>query len=192
MKLSIPPVVVGVWLPGQAIPPIEPGDLLLVRHHGLLPSLIRWAERLRRPRGISRGSWTTACTVNHACIAVTGSPDVVVSQEAGHGDELTPLPLLKAAALAVVRFQADDAQRAAGVAFARAAVGSGYGYVQIVADLFNALTGLELGLGIGNAMVCSTMSCRTIERYGLIPDRSAASVTPTHLALWTGAQVPAV
>jgi len=84
--------------------------------------------------------------------------------------------------------QGDGDDHGAGVPADRVlGTGYGYGYVQIVADLFNAVTGLELGLGMGNRMVCSTQATRALERVGLIPGRSSAAVTPAELARYFGA-----
>ena len=86
----------------------------------------------------------------------------------------------------MVHVSCSASQRNELVFFARRAVGTGYGWLSIVADAFNALTGLELGLGLGDRMVCSTQACRALERAGLIPDRSPYACTPAHLAWYFG------
>jgi len=155
------------------------GDLVLVRHAGFVAKAIRAAERLRTPREY--------CWTNHACIVMRGGVGALVSQETAKGDVLSSLADLAPVRFVVVHPQASLAQRGECTAFAKWAVGTGYGYLQIVADLFNAVTGLELGLGIGNRMVCSTQATRALERVGLIPGRSSAAVTPAELARYFGA-----
>ena len=117
---------------------------------------IRFCERMRRPKGVSKAKWRAACTVNHACIVIEGGADAVVSEEEGHGDVLAPLADFDDVWYAVVSIEFGPIFRDEVVRFADAAVGSGYGFVSIFADLVNALTGLELSLSTGSRMVCST------------------------------------
>lgn len=163
---------------------LSPGDLVLVSRTSLLNRAISFAERLRRPRKTNRAEWRACCEYSHACIVVKGGDRPVVSQEDGSGNVLSPLVPSPGTSFAAVHVQCSEEQRGAGVEFAEWAVGCDYAYIQIVADLFNAVTGLELSLGWGNAMVCSTQATRTLERMGLIPDRQPAAVTPAHLAAY--------
>lgn len=190
MKLVVPANTVTTYVRGDR-PVVAEGDLLLVRHHGIVPTLIRWACRLRRPRDVSREEWRAFCRVNHACVAVTDGDRAFVAQAVARGIVLTPLDQLDYFSLGVVHFTTTPAQLDAAVAFADESVGCGYGFLQIPADLANAATGVELSLGIGDRMVCSTASTRTLERLGLIPDRSPDCVTPAHLASYTGTVVAA-
>ena len=112
--------------------------------------------------------------------------DAVVAQETAKGSVLTKLTELGAERYAVVHLQPAMAQRDSAVEFANVTLGTGYGYLSIVADAFNALTGLELGLSLGNRMVCSTQALRAAERMGLILDRSPAAATPAHGAWYFG------
>lgn len=160
----------------------RPGSLVLVRHDDLMARAIREVVSWRVPEEY--------CWTNHACTTVTGGPDAIVTQEEARGDVLTPLSGLHAVTYAVVDIECSDEQRAAAVEFARWAVDSGYGFTQIGADLFNSATGLELSLGVGNRMVCSTQATRTAERQGYVPARTPAAVTPPHLAMDFGVTLP--
>lgn len=161
------------------------GDLVLVRHSGVVAKGIRFFERLRKPRAATRAEWRAACSVNHAAIVVSGGADAVISQEAAAGDILSPLSSLDSATYAVISYTThSDAQRDAAVEFAEDALHSGYGWISIFADAFNALSGLELSLGVGDRMVCSTQATRALERADLVPDRSPYAVTPAHMAWW--------
>ncbi len=191
MKLSVPPRTVQVWEDGL-LPPVEAGDLVLVRHHGFVARAIRFAQRLRKPRGVPRSEWRQFCRVNHACIALTSSPRILVAQATGAGVVVTPLHEMSVASLAVVHLAAWPDQAEAVVEFARDSVGTGYGFAQIAADLLNAASGLELSLGWGDRMVCSTAACRALERTSFIPDRAPDCVTPAHLAWYFGAIVASV
>lgn len=192
MNQVVPPSTVSIYLRGQQPADVTPGDLVLVRHHGFFASAIRWSERLRRPRDVSRDQWRKFCRVNHAAIALGSGPGAPVAQATAKGIVATPIGLMGAYAMAVVHMEMAPAQRSAVVAFAHDSLGTGYGFAQIPADLFNALSGLELSLGWGNRMVCSTAACRSIERSDFIPNRSPDCVTPAHLAWAFDAVVPAV
>jgi hypothetical protein len=181
VKLIVPTSTYRVFGPGEICTDAVAGDLVLVAHDSLAAKVIRTVERARVP-----GEF---CWTNHACIVVFGGPNAIVSQEAARGDILTPLANLAAVTFAVVHVECTDEQRAAGVLFAQEAVHFGYGWAQIPADGFNAVTGLELGIGIGDRMVCSTQSARALERMGLIPDRSPAAVLPAHLCLYFGVRL---
>ena len=180
------PLVLGVryYPSGQHCSDVQPGDLVLVRHtHSIFASGIRWSERLRKPLSVDRGEWRKYSDWNHAMIGIGGNQ---VSQEASRGDEFTDMLTYVADDYAVVALAMPATERTNVVAFAKSILGDGYGFLTIPADLFNALTGLELVLGWGNKMVCSTASCRALERAGLIPDRSPYAVTPAHLAYYFG------
>lgn len=196
MKLVVPNHQVSTWASGQPLDPLatatDAGDLVLVRHHGAVPSAIRAAERIRKPRGVPRAEWNAYCRVNHACVALTRGPLVLVAQATGAGIVVTPLHEMGAYALAVVHLDMSDDQRAGVVDFAQDSVGTGYGFAQILADLVNAVTGLELSFGWGDRMVCSTASARAQERSSYIPDRSPDCITPAHLAWQFGAVVEAI
>jgi hypothetical protein len=182
--LVVPPSTVRFFPAGTSCVDARPGDLVLTADSGFLAKGIQFFERLRLGH---EWSWT-----NHAAIVVGSGPQALVSQMAASGDILTPISQLNATLYAVVSIEMTDVQRGDVVQFATLSVGTtGYGYLQIPADAFNAMSGLELSLGWGNRMVCSTQACRALERAGLIPDRSPYAVTPAHLAQYFGAPRPA-
>ena len=182
--LVVPASTVRYFPAGSSCVDARPGDLVLVADSGFLAAGIRLFERIRLGR---EWSWC-----NHAAVTVSGGPEAMVSQMAASGDILTPISKLDARVYAVVSIEMTDIQRADVVRFATLSVGTtGYGYLQIPADAFNAMSGLELSLGWGNRMVCSTQACRALERGGLIPDRSPYAVTPAHLAKYFGTARPA-
>ena len=159
---------------GQVCLDAEVGDVVLVRHSNLVAKAIRAFERIRVP--------TPFCWTNHAAVVLTGGPNAQIIQEGGNGSALASLANMVSESYTVTRFSAVQEQYEAGIDFLTATLGSGYGYLSIVADAVNALTGIELGLGAGNRMVCSTQTARYMERLGYIPDRSPYAITPAHLA----------
>jgi len=190
VKLVVPPSTHKIYGPGRRCTTAAAGDIVLVRHSGLVARVIRFFERLRRPARQRMGwrQWWRYCWTNHAAVVLSGGPSAVVAQATARGIVVSPLSAFTGTTYAVVKAQCVDEQRTSAVAFARAAVGSGYGWAQIPADAFNALTGLELSLGVGDRMVCSTAAARAAERMGLIPDRPPDAVTPAHLAWYFGVQ----
>ena len=174
-RATVPAHVTRTYPPGHVCLEAEAGDVVLVRHAGFVAAGIRAFERLRVPK--------LFCWTNHACVVLNSGPNAQVVQETAKGAVVTPLAALGAITYTVTHFdEATPEQLAAGLAFLSATVGSGYGYLSILADGFNALTGLELDLGLGDHMVCSTQTTRYMERLGLIPDRNPFSVMPAHLA----------
>ena len=139
-------------------------------HHykSFLARLIRWGEWLRPLN--RKFSWT-----NHSAIVET--PTTII-QEVARGSVRSPVTDLDAALVAIVRIKATPAQKTAAVTFAQWTLGSEYGYLSIVGDGLDDLTGLRLSVGTYGSMVCSAAVARAAERMGLIPDRDAGSVQP--------------
>ena len=160
--------------PGQVCLDAEVGDVVLIRHGSFVAKGIRAFERLRVPKPF--------CWTNHAAVVLTSGPSAQIIQEGGNGSALAPLATMVSEGYTVTRFAASEDQEVAGARFLTSTLGTGYGYLSIFADAFNALTGLELGLGWGNRMVCSTQTARYMERVGYVPDRSPYAITPAHLA----------
>ena len=168
--------IVGLFGPGERCEELAPGDMMLVRDSGPFGVAIRCAERIRT-RDAGEWSW-----VNHACIVVEGPPTPYVAQMDAHGEVLTPIGKLDALSYAVLRAYVEPPLINMAVLFVEEKIGSDYSWAQIPADLFNASTGLELSLGWGDHMVCSTQSTRSWERLGYVPGRSPYAQTPAHLA----------
>lgn len=181
----IPPHSVRYYPPGQACLDAVAGDLVLVRSAGFVAAGIRFFERLRASKHYA---WC-----NHAAIVLNSGPNAHVAQEAAKGVEVTPIAELGALEYAVVHFDDIDLlQRQAVTNFAAWSIGLGYGFLSIPADAINALLGLELGVVVGNRMVCSTQATRALERAGYIPKRSPYAMTPAHLAQDFGAVMPSM
>lgn len=171
------------YAPGQVCLDALPGSLVLVGHKGMPARAIRAFERLRVP--------SPFCWTNHACVTLDGGPNAQVVQEGAKGPVVTPLASLVHESVTVTEFKTARAcQLRAGFRFLESCMGQGYGWLTLPADAFNALTGAEISFGWGNRMVCSTQTCRFLERLGLVPDRSPYAVTPAHLAWYFGITEP--
>lgn len=170
----VPASISRFYGPGESCSDSQPGDLVLVRHTGFTAAGIRFFERRSVPKEFA---WC-----NHACIVLDGGPDAHVVQEEAKGATVSYLDELNAVEYAVVNMRMTREQRSAVVAFARWSIGDGYGFLSIPADAVNAMTGAQIGLALGNRMVCSTAASRALERGGYIPARSPYAQAPAHLA----------
>lgn len=170
----VPEHTTRAYEPGQVCLDASVGDVVLVRSNGVLAKGIRAFERMRVPKPF--------CWTNHAAVVLTDGPNAQIIQEGANGSRLASLASMVTEGYTVTHFIPVEAQEIAGARFLTSTLGTGYGYLSIVADAFNALVGLELGLGLGNRMVCSTQTARYMERIGYVPDRSPYAVTPAGLA----------
>ena len=76
-----------------------------------------------------------------------------------------------------------DEQRKSAVAFAEWCVGIAYGWFSIFGMALDSLIPvIELSLGTGQRMVCSTASSLAHRCVGLIPDQTDSAVFPADLA----------
>jgi len=178
----VPAATYQIYRKGQTCTTAWPGDFVLVRHSGFVAGAIRFGERLHRPKGVAKDVWQHFTGWNHAAPILGSGPNAMLAQETAKGVVVSHLADYEPLEYAVVHVQSTPEQRDAAVRFVESTVGSGYGYLSIAADAFNSLTGLELSLGWGDRMVCSTT--RAMERMGLIPERSPDAVTPAHLAFY--------
>ena len=160
--------------PGQVCLDAEVGDVVLVRSNRFVSKGIRTFERIRVPKPY--------CWTNHAAVVLTGGPMAQIIQEGANGATLASLGAMVTEGYTVTHFTPSIEQDTAGTRFLTSTLGTGYGYLSIVADAFNALCGVELGLGLGNRMVCSTQTARYMERIGYVPAMSPYAVTPGHIA----------
>jgi len=179
----VPPYNTRYFPKGSTCKDSEAGDLLIVNTPGFIAGGIKWAERLRRPAGwVSKKEWRLFCEASHCAVIIEGGPAAVVSQEMWAGDRFTQLSSAAWLSYAVVHIDCAPEQRADAISFAQWSQGTGYGLLSIPADFLNALLGLEMAVGWGNRMTCSTMTCFTALKMGLIPDRLAPAVSPAHMA----------
>ena len=173
-QATVPEHTTRAFEPGQVCLDAEVGDVVLVHGGAAIDKAIRLFERMRVPAPF--------CWPNHAAVVLAGGPGATIIQEGGKGSALAPLATMVTQSYTVTHFSPSPEQDVAGLNFLTSTLGTGYGYLSIVADAVNALCGLELGLGWGNRMVCSTQTARYMERIGYIPERSPYAVTPAHLA----------
>lgn len=199
----VPSHTVTWYRQGEHCTDSQAGDIILVRHHGTVPAMIRFGQRLRywwvRQWARLRHDWLTVaefdagcCRVNHAMTVVQGGVHAVVEEQTGHGGRLSDLGDYVAEAYCLVHFTTSTlAQRASSVGAAKWAVGLAYGWVTIVAlGLGCLLGGVPLTLGWSDGLICSADATLNARCQGLVPDRADLAVMPADLARWCGARYP--
>lgn len=182
----VPRVAVSYYGPGEHCTTAVHGDVILVRHAGVVPWLIRFFQRLR-----NWGKKAPYAEVNHAMTVLSDGPTAVVQQMQGGGGKVVPLRGYVHLWYAVVHtIDATTAQRQAAVAVARWYVGVPYGFPSILADALYLTTGIPLALAMGQSAVCSTDAAGAQRCMGLIPDKSDVAVRPDDMARYYDVRLP--
>jgi hypothetical protein len=162
------------------------GDLILVRHDSLPAKVIRFGESLRL-----HGEDKVFARVNHAMTCVETGATPKVQEMVGKGGVVTDLLTYVDLAYAVVSVTgATDDRRALAVENAMFFVGVEYGWPSIFGDSIYLLSGIPIGLTIGESVVCSADACSAQRALGLIPSKSDISVLPSDLAQWFDVRLP--
>ena len=184
----VPQVTVSIFDSGEHCTNSLPGDMILVEHHGAMPAIIRFGQRLRywAWRNLFRKSQYEKdfCTVNHAMIVVSGGKDALVSQMEAKGGTIVSLASYVDKKYAVVSpVNVSDEQRLSSARVGLWCEGIAYGWLSIFGSAIDCLIPVvEVALGSGQRMICSTASSLAHRCVNLIPDKSDVSVMPADLA----------
>ena len=194
-KADVPEATKTLFEGGQhSITTVE-GDLILVVHSGFMPAVIRTGQRIKywfRRTVLRQAEYLTAyCIYNHAMIVVQGGPEARVSQmEAKGGTIVDLLEYVDKKYVVVSTVNATAEQRAASAAFGLWSEGIEYGWLSIFGAVLDVLIPLvEISLGSGQRMICSTASSLAQRCVGLIPDYADPSVLPADLARYFDVQI---
>lgn len=184
----VPDATVAVFYEGQHCVNALPGDLILVQHSGFMPVTIRVGQRIRywARRVIARDARFKKeyCQYNHAMIVVEGGPEARVSQmEAKGGTIVDLLTYVDKKYVVVSPTHVSDEQRIAAARVGKWCEGIAYGWLSIFGMVIDVLIPVvEVSLGSGQRMVCSTASALAHRCVGLIPDHADTSNYPADLA----------
>jgi hypothetical protein len=165
-----------------------PGDMVLVRHHGVAPAAIRFGERVRYffRRNVYRQKEfeKVFCEINHAMVGVEGGPNAMVSQMAPSGGSIVELFDYVDLEYAVVHpTVASEKQMFAAASVGEWTNGLQYGWISIVGMFIDSLIPFfNIALGYGQRMVCSTQAAQSQRCVGFIPDFSDDGMYPADLA----------
>jgi len=166
----------------------KPGDLILVVHNGFLPFVIRFGQRIRYwvRRNVFRQAQYKKefCAFNHSMIVIIGGKEAKVSQMEAKGGTIVDLQNYKSKRYVVVSpIEATNEQLNTVVQFGLWCEGIKYGWFSIFGMILDCfIPTIELALGSGQRMVCSTASSLAHRCIGLVPDQADTSVFPADLA----------
>lgn len=179
---------------------IAAGDVVLVRSHGLIPSLIRFGERVRYLGWLSALGWLAECVlrigqpddptdpwyVSHAAVCV--GDQLIEARAAGlQAISLSAYDQIPTIILRLVDLRPDvnDADRARLVLFARAQLArhDRYGWLSIASIVLQLVTPLRLDVSWDGALICSAFAGQCLEHAGVtLPTRSSLTTMPADLA----------
>ena len=184
------------------------GDVILVRSHGPIGSLIRFGERVRYLGWLVALLWLVKCIlriarpdeptdpwwVSHAAVCV--GDGLVEAQAAGL--QAVPLSKYDGAETVVVRLadlrpDVTTADRSRLVLFARAqlALHGRYGWLSIGSIVLQLITPLRLDVSWDSALTCSAFAAQCLEHAGvLLATRSSLTTMPADLAFMASTATP--
>jgi len=177
-----------------------PGDVILVRSIGLIPSLIRFGARVRYMGRLKALVWlakwvlriappdqpTDPWYVSHAAVCVG---DGLIEAQAS-GLQAVPLAKYDQAETVIVRLaelrpDVTAADRARLILFARAQLArhDRYGWLSIASIVLQLLTPARLDISIDGALICSAFAAQCLEHAGVVlATRSSLTTMPADLA----------
>ena len=184
----VPNVTKTIFNKGQHCATSKPGDLILVVHNGFLPFMIRLGQRIRyciRKNVFRQAQYKKEfCAFNHSMVVIIGGKNAKVSQMEAKGGTIVDLLYYEKKHYVVVSpTEATDEQLNIAVQFSLWCEGIKYGWFSIFGMILDCfIPTIELALGSGQRMVCSTASSLAHRCIGLIPDQADTSVFPADLA----------
>jgi len=187
-QVVTPKAEISYYYSGQHCTNAVAGDLILVQHQGFLPATIRFGQHLRYwfRRVVLRDTHfdKAYCSVNHAMIVIAGGPQAMVSQmEAKGGTAASLIDYVDKKYAVIHPVDATEEQRKSAVEFAEWCIGIAYGWFSIFGMALDSLIPvIQLSLGTGQRIVCSTASSLAHRCVGLIPDQIDSAVFPADLA----------
>jgi len=176
----VPTSTHAIYAKGEHCTNAEPGDLILVKHKGTMPAIIRFGQRLYywRKRLMGHAEYKKEyCNFNHAAVVVRGGKDAAIVEMEAHGGHKTTLSSYQAEDYAIIKLQASVSQKEAAVGFANYCLNIEYGFFAIAAISMNILIGMSI-LIVSRSLICSTATSLSARCMGLIPDVPDTTVMP--------------
>jgi len=173
-----------LYAKGQHCENASPGDLILVRHKGTFPAIIRFGQRLYywRKRFVGNIEYNkNYCNFNHAAVVVEGGEDASIVEMEAKGGHQTVLSNYQAEEYAIIKIKATKAQKQGSVDFANYCLDIEYGYLSIAAIVLNVLIGWGISLS-NRGLICSAATSLAARCQGLIPDGPDQTVMPADIA----------
>lgn len=161
--------------PGQSAVRLSPGDFILTHRRGLLPRLIRLAER-RRFRGPLRpyAHWS------HAAIVVSDAGELVEAEATGV--RRSPLSRYRDSEYHLVHLDLAPELGDRASAYADALVGDGFGFLEMAQLGLGLVIGLKAAPGRTRHHVCSTLVALALQAAGENLGTDPETMLPADLA----------
>jgi uncharacterized protein YycO len=163
--------------PGEEAGDFVPGDFILAHRHNLIAGLISQAQKRR-----FRGAHAIYAHWSHSAMIVEKDGALVEAEVTGVRQN--PISRYRADEYHLVRvgsqFSAEGRARA--VAYAKAQVGQGFGFLDMFGASVYLLFGWPLRLVRNNHQICSALVVRALQAGGLIPELDPALTLPADLA----------
>ncbi len=164
----------------MTVPPsqAQPGDIVLAHSTGIIGKGIRLAEWLR---------WRKGSNWNHVAVVVGADPmgNPLIAQATGHGVKLGRLSDVSPGGVCEIRRCPDGVDGAKVAAYARSRVGVEYGFLTIVAILFDILTPnfFRVDFRRDGTLICSALGALALMNGGwLYPVRDYYQWTPAQMS----------
>jgi hypothetical protein len=168
---------------GEEAEDVKPGDFILTHRRRLMPMLISMAQR-RRFRGADRlfAHWS------HCALVVNEAGDLIEAESLGVIQ--SPLAKYRAREYHLVRLgpALSAGARARAVAYARARVGSAFGYLVLVSLMLWLIFGWRVRLGRRHHDICSGLVAHALQEAGELEGVDPTFILPADLAKAYGAR----
>jgi hypothetical protein len=167
---------------------LNPGDYILVHSHGkIAPRLIGLGQKLHHDPEFAYWTHAAVYVGDVEGFAPPGDTvtrqDMLIEAKGGQPVRYVPLEQYDVRDYAAVRYQdVSDEMRANSVAFLKAQLGKGYGYVTILNLAVWSLFGGRLTVGLAGERVCSGLTALSTMYLGDIYDGEAVTQMPADLA----------
>ena len=162
----------------------EAGDLVLIKHKGFMPSVIRFGQNFYYWKKRLAGHLeyeSVYCNFNHAAVVVEGGTNASIVEMEARGGNKTNLSNYQAEEYAIIKIKANIAQKQDAVAFANYCLNISYGFISIFAIAINVLIGWGISLS-NKGLICSAATSLSSRCMGLIPDGPDTTVMPADLS----------
>jgi hypothetical protein len=181
---EIPNSTFVIYPKGEHCQNAEPGDIMLIRHKGVMPAIIRFGQRVYYLRKRFFGNLeyeNSYCFYNHSAIVVSGGKDASIVEMEARGGKESSIVDYQAESYAIIKLKAYKNQKQLSVDFANYCLNISYGFMSIFAIALNVLIGWNISLS-NKGLICSAATSLSARCMGLIPDGPDTSVMPADLA----------
>jgi hypothetical protein len=169
--------------PGQEAEDLVPGDFILAHRHNLIAGLISQAQKRR-----FTGADSAYAHWSHSAMIVELDGALVEAEVTGVRQN--PISRYRADEYHLVRLGTDFSSeaRARAVAYSKAQVGQGFGFLDMFGASLYLLLGWRVRLARRGHEICSGLVVRALQAGGLVPQLDPLLTLPADLAKLYGAR----